>query len=126
MDEVHWVQDLDGSLGNLRGNAQRLQEGSHSGLHTGVTGGHDHIGLGNRTSTSWRGHLVLEDQVTNSRELFVGEDESKVELELQADLLELGTALALEITNHTTHLGVLPAVKDSLATESDANLLDLV
>merc|ERR1712028_249637 len=74
---------------------------------------------------SWGSDLVVHDDVTDLSEVVVGENDGQVQLKHVAHALEHRVGL-LHLTKDTTHLGVLSAVDDSLATEGNANLVQLV
>jgi len=102
-----------------------LQERGHCRLHTGVTSWHNNLALGELTGLGWGVDLVVDDDLANLREVVVGEDDGQVQLETVAYLLEL-RVLRLKVADDAAHLGVLSAVDDGLATEGNANLVQLV
>ena len=67
LDEGHVGDDLNGSLGDLGGDAEGLEEGGLLGSHTSVLGGHRHI-QGGQGSRLGRGlHLVSQQQVPEGK-----------------------------------------------------------
>ena len=68
LDQMHIVQDLDGSLCDLGVDVQGLEEVGLSGLKSGHASGHVHVHGGNNTSAGGGTDLSYEASHTRERE----------------------------------------------------------
>jgi hypothetical protein len=98
--------NFDGTTGNLGWNAEGLEEGGFSGLHTSVTSWDVDICGSNSTGSGGSSNLVIEDLVTDSLEVAVGEDESDVALDEWKETFVLG-GIGDKALDSTTNLGRL-------------------
>lgn len=124
-DDLHIGDNFNGTTSNLRGDTEGLEEGGLAGFHTSVTGRNGDIEGSEGTSTSGGGDLVSGDKVADLLEVGGGEDEADVAPDVGKQLLELGV-LGEDRTKRTADHGVLAHHDDSLATESDTDLVHLV
>merc|ERR1719166_765143 len=81
-DQGHIRDDLNGTLGNLGGDAQGLEEGGLLGTHAGVLGGHHHVQGGQGAGLGGGLHLVGQQHVPDLGELLVGEHEADILLDV--------------------------------------------
>ena len=70
--------DFNGTPGNLGWDAQSLEERGLLRTETSVLWGNDDIVGCNCVGTSWGGHLVGKDQVTDLNEIFVSHDQTNI------------------------------------------------
>ena len=125
LDEVDIVDDLDGSLLDLGGDVERLEERGLLGAEPGVLGGHDDVQGRESTGLSGGPDLVGQEVVADGDELFLGEDEADVAPDVREQPLEVGVVLQVA-PDGLAHHGVLAHEDDSLAAEGDADLLHLL
>ena len=67
LDERHIRNNLDGSLGDLGGDGEGLEEGGLLGTHAGVLGGHRYVQRGESASLGRGLHLVSQQEVPARR-----------------------------------------------------------
>merc|ERR1711890_228637 len=82
LDDVHVLDDLNGSLGNLGWDSQSLEEASLLGTHTSVLGGHHDVDGGESSGLGGGLHLVGEEQVAHVQQLHLGEHNAHVLLDV--------------------------------------------
>mmetsp|Transcript_20443 Transcript_20443/g.62307 ORF Transcript_20443/g.62307 Transcript_20443/m.62307 type:complete len:298 (+) Transcript_20443:130-1023(+) len=126
------VDDLNGTLVDLRRDVQRLEEGSLRRVEAGRTFGdgararRDDTGLGGR-----RLHK-LKELVFDLANVAVGENETQVAAHDGNDGLQVGAILALSlrlrnhVANASTNHGVFAVDHLCLTTEGDADVRDLL
>ena len=124
-DDLHVVDDFDGTTSNLRGDTECLEERGLAGLHTSVTSGNGDIEGSEGTSTSGGSNLVGRDDVTDLLEVTGREDETDVALDVGEETLE-GGELREDGAERTADHGVLAHDDNTLAAESDTDLMHLV
>ena len=124
-DDLDIGDDLDRPTGDLGRDTEGLEEGGLAGLHTGVAGGDKDIFGGEGTGTRGGGDLVGGDDVADLLQVIGGEDEADVALDVGEETLELGI-FAEDGTEGTADHGVLAHHDDTLATESNTDLVHLV
>ena len=124
-DDLDIGHDFNGTTSDLGQDTEGLEEGRLAGLHASVAGGDSDI-LGRKsTSTSRRSDLVRSDDVADFLKVARGEDETNVALDVREETLEL-RVLSEDGTESTADHGVLAHDDDTLATESDTDLVHLV
>ena len=120
-----YLNDFDGSLGNLGRDVQSLEEGGLLGTQPGVLGWHDDV-KGSQCSGTGRGsNLVSQEHVPDGDQLLLGENESNVSLDVVEKLLELGVVGQVS-ADGLAHHGVLAHEDDGMAAERHADLLHLL
>lgn len=82
--------NFNGTTSDLGGDTESLEERGLSGFHTSVSGWDVHIGGSDGTSTGRGGDTVVENLLTGSLEVAVGEDEADVALDVRQKTLVLG------------------------------------
>lgn len=125
VDDLDIGNDFNGTTGDLGWDTQSLEESGLSGLHTGVSGGDTDIPGSEGTGTGGGGNLVGDDEVANLLQVGRGEDKTDVASDVGEETFVLGV-LGEESTEGTTDHGVLSHEDDTLATESDTDLMHLV
>jgi len=125
LDEDLVGKDLDLTLVDLGGDAQSLEEGSLSGLHTSGTSRDNNVVGSNNTDLGRSSDLEGGDEVADLSKIALGEDEADVAVEVGEKVLDLGVLLKVVVDGTTDH-GLLAHKKDSLATESNTDLLHVV
>jgi len=125
MDEDLIGKDLDLTLVDLSGNAESLEEGSLSGLHTSGTSRDNNVVGSNNTNLGRGTNLQRSDEVADLSEITLGEDETNVAVEVREEVLDLGVLVEV-VMDRTTNHGLLAHEKNSLATEGNADLLHVV
>jgi len=127
LDQVHHVGDLDLTLDNLGGDLQDLEEGGLSRVATGGTGRDGDIFRSEGTDTGRGRHAVGKNQLADSSEVFVGEDEPGVAAHAGIKLGEVVTRVSLdEISQYLAHHGVLTHEDLGLSTHLQTSLIHLV
>merc|ERR1719251_305405 len=124
-DDGHIVDDLNGTLGNLGGDLQSLEEAGLLGTHAGVLGGDGDIHGGNSSGLSGGGLLVGQKEIPDGGQLLVGEDEADVHLDVGKQLLKFGVLLQLA-PDDLPHHGVLAHEDHGLASQGNPDLLHLL
>merc|ERR1712168_974538 len=89
LDDVHILDNLNCTLGNLGWDRQSLEEGSLLGAHTSVLSWNCDINRGNSSSLGGSSLLVCQKQISDNGQLFLGEDESNVHLDVREKLLKV-------------------------------------
>ena len=77
-----YLDDLNGTLGNLGWDAQSLEEGSLLGTHTSVLSGHHYVQGSQSSGLSGRLDLVGQQQVPDLHQVLVREHEANVLLDV--------------------------------------------
>ena len=119
------MDDLNGSLGDLGGNVEGLEEGGLLGPEAGVLGGDDDVQGSDGSGASGGSNLVGEEHVPDGDELVLGEDEADVSLDVVEQVLELGVVDQVTLDG-LPHHGVLAHEDDGVTPERDADLLHLL
>merc|ERR1719290_399605 len=88
-DQGHILDDLNCTLGNLGGDAERLEEGSFLRTHTGVLGGYDDIQRGDSASPGGSLDFICEQQIPDVDQLLVGENKTDVLLDVREQPLKV-------------------------------------
>merc|ERR1719373_211065 len=89
-NQGHILNDLNGTLGNLGGDLQRLEERGLLGAHAGILGGHHHVEGGEGARLGRGLHLVGQQHVPHHRQVLVGEHEADVLLDVGQQPFEGG------------------------------------
>jgi hypothetical protein len=127
LDQMDLIDDFNGSLHDLSGDVQGLEEVGLTGVETSRTRGDEHIGRSERSGLGGGRHLVVENDLADLWQVAVGEHETHVAHHDGQQSLELGELLTLdEITHDLADQGVLSHEHDGLAAQGETNLLHLV
>merc|ERR1740116_475484 len=124
-DDVHVLDNLNGSLGNLSWDSQSLEEAGLLRTHTTVLGGHHDVNGGESASLGRGLHLVGEEQVAHVQQLHLGEHEANVLLDVRHQTLQVWVGLQMA-TDGLPHHGVLAHEDHSLTPQGNTDLLHLL
>merc|ERR1712045_874703 len=123
--QFHFVKDFNGSLGNLGWDVKSLEERGLLRTHTSVLGSnHDRNGS-NGASLSRGSNLVVQDDLTDLSEIFLGEHKSNISLDVGKQFLKCWVVLKMS-TDGFAHHCVLAHKHLSMATKSYTDLLHLL
>jgi hypothetical protein len=126
LDQVHSVDDLNSTTGDLRGDVQRLEEGGLPRVQRSWARWDVHIQGGERATAGRCWHLVQGDFLADLRQIVVGEAKSDVAVNFGEHCFKAFVATSLDVvTENTTNDGVLAHQKHCFATKSNADLLHL-
>jgi hypothetical protein len=99
-------QDFNGSLGNLGGDGEGLEEGGLLGSEAGVLAGQDHVKGSDDSCLGRSRHLLHEDLVPHLRQLALGEHQPHVALDVRQQPLQGRVGLQVP-TDRLAHHRVL-------------------
>ena len=120
--DLTYLDNFNGTLGNLGGDAQGLEERSLLGTHTGVLGGHHDVEGSQGSGLGGRLDLVGQQEIPDINQLLVGEDKADVLLDVGQQTLEVGVLLQVT-ADGLAHHGVLAHEYDGLASQRNTDLL---
>lgn len=124
-DNLDVSDDLNGTTSDLGGDTEGLEERGLARFHTSVSTRDSDIDSGEHACTSGGGDLVGGDDRSDFLKVLVGEDETDVATDVGEETLELGEFGENRAKSTSDH-GVLAHQHNTLAAESDTNLMHLV
>mmetsp|Transcript_20166 Transcript_20166/g.52460 ORF Transcript_20166/g.52460 Transcript_20166/m.52460 type:complete len:366 (-) Transcript_20166:205-1302(-) len=126
LHQLHVVHHLNGTLGNLGGNTQGLEEGGLGGIHTGGPSRHVHVAGSNQVHAGRGADLVLVDLLLHVVQVTIGENDAHVVDQVVQDDPPLVVARGLAVhLDGALHHGVLAHQDDSIRAQGPADLLEL-
>mmetsp|Transcript_53376 Transcript_53376/g.104395 ORF Transcript_53376/g.104395 Transcript_53376/m.104395 type:complete len:256 (-) Transcript_53376:79-846(-) len=125
LDDVHWLDDLNLTLGDLRSNTQSLEERSLGRVETAGSSRDMHVHGGDGSLPRCCGHFVGRHCLTHLVDVGNAEHKTDVELDLVDQVLVLRVLLQL-VPQATAHHRVLSEQKDGLASQGKAHLRHLL
>merc|ERR1711899_248607 len=121
---MDWGNDFNGTSSDFGLDTQSLEETSLLWTHTGVLGWDDDVDWGDGTLSSWGGNFVLQNQVSNGFEIFVGENKTDVGDQKWEDLFVVWEFVE-KSSNTFLHHGVLAHNDGGFSSERSSDLSKL-
>lgn len=124
LDNADFRDNFNGSLDDLGGNSEGLEEGSLVGVHSSATSGDENVALGSEADLGGGLDPVGDNGIADLAQVSIGEDKTDVSTDQGKQSLEfrvLGNNFLHGLADHR----VLTHQNDGKATESSTDLVHL-